>query len=105
MMSPQLSLDPPACRPPDLETLTPPAGVDATAWAACGTNLTARGLKENELWVMLHDTTGICPNVGVSEARIREIIANHWDAASCTHAAKVQMLKALDTGACGGDAG
>lgn len=105
MMSPQLSLDRPACRPPDLETLTPPTGVDATAWAACGTNLTARGLKENELWVMMHDTSGICPNAGVSEARIREIIANDWDAASCTHATKEQMLKALDTGACGGDAG
>ena len=121
MMSPQLSLDRPACRPPDLETLTPPTGVDATAWAACGTNLTARGLKENELWVMMHDTSGICPNAfppacrGAGDAmwtrflphmiRIREIIANDWDAASCTHATKEQMLKALDTGACGGDAG
>ncbi len=105
MGSPQLSLDRPACRAPDLETLTPPVGVDVTAWATCGTNLTARGLKENELWVMLHDTAGICPNVGVSEARIREILTTDWDAASCTHATREQLLKALDAGACGGDAG
>ncbi len=105
MMSPQLSLDQPACRAPDLDTLEPPAGVEATAWSTCGTNLTTRGLKNNELWVMMHDTTGICPNAGVSEARIREILANDWDAAQCTHATKAQMLNALETGACGGDAG
>lgn len=104
-MSPQLSLDRQACHAPDLDTLQPPAGVDAEKWAACGTALTGRGLKENELWVMLHDTTGICPNAGVSEARIREILATDWDAAQCTHATKEQMLNALDTGACDGDAG
>jgi len=103
--SPQMSLDRTACRAPGLETLSPPAGADATAWAGCGAKLADRGLSENELWLMMHDPAGICPNVGVSEARIREIIASDWDAAQCTHATKEQMLKALDTGACGGDAG
>lgn len=104
MMSPQVALDTGACRAPDLATLQPPSGVDTAKWSACAGALTTRGLKENELWVIMHDTSGICPNVGVSEARIREIIANDWDAAQCTHATKEQMLNALDAGACGGDA-
>ncbi len=107
MMSPLLSLDSAACHKNDvsLEDLDPPAGVNVGAWATCGNGLKSHGLKDNELWVMLHQAEGVCPNVGVSEIRIREIIANDWDAASCTHATKEAMLKALDTSACGGDAG
>ena len=107
MMSPLLGLDSVACHKNDvsLDDLGPPAGVDVQAWAACGAGLKSRGLKDNELWVVLHEPEGICPNVGVSEPRIREIIANDWNAASCTHATKEAMLKALDTGGCGGDAG
>lgn len=108
MMSPLLSLDGIACRTPEvsLDTLDPPAGIDTQAWATCGANLTSRGLTSNELWVVMHDpVAGICPNLGVSEARIRDIIAKDWVAASCTHATRDAMLKALDTGACGGDAG
>jgi hypothetical protein len=71
----------------------------------CVAGLKARGLKDNELWVMLHTPDGICPNVGVEEPRIREILAKDWEAAGCKVHTPKEMLKALDGGACGGDAG
>ena len=71
----------------------------------CVAGLKARGLKENELWVMLHTPDGICPNVGVEEARIREILAKDWEAAGCKVHTPKEMLRALESGACGGDAG
>lgn len=73
--------------------------------AQCVAGLKARGLKENELWVMLHTPDGICPNVGVEEPRIREILAKDWEAAGCKVHTPKEMLKALESGACGGDAG
>jgi hypothetical protein len=63
------------------------------------------GLTNRELWVMTHDpVVGICPNAGVTEARIREIAAL-WDRAPCHKHTPAEMLHALDTHACGGDAG
>jgi len=88
-----------------LNDLTPPPGVDVQKWAACGTRLKARGLTDSELWVMLHTPAYACPNVGVDEARIRAIIANDWEQAGCTTSTKTEMLSALETGKCGGDAG
>jgi hypothetical protein len=88
-----------------LDDLTPPPGVDVQKWAACGSGLKARGLSDSELWVMLHTPAYACPNVGVDEARIRAIIANDWEQAGCTTSTKAEMLSALETGKCGGDAG
>lgn len=88
-----------------LNDLTPAPGVDVQKWAACGTGLKARGLTDSELWVMLHTPAYACPNVGVDEARIRAIIANDWEQAGCTTSTKAEMLSALETGKCGGDAG
>jgi hypothetical protein len=45
------------------------------------------------------------PNVGVEEPRIREILAKDWEAAGCKVHTPKAMLKALESGACGGDAG
>lgn len=88
-----------------LNDLTPAPGVDVQKWSACGNGLKARGLTDNELWVMLHTPAYACPNVGVDEARIRAIIANDWEQAGCTTSTKAEMLSALETGKCGGDAG
>lgn len=71
----------------------------------CTRGLKARGLKPNELWVMANGPQGACPNNGVSEARLREILTKDWEAAGCKQYSKAEMLHALDTGACGGDAG
>jgi hypothetical protein len=62
-------------------------------------------VKDNEIWVMMHEPDGVCPNMGVDEARIRAIISNDWEAAGCVQFTAQQMLHALDSGACGGDAG
>lgn len=107
MMSPLLGLDSPTCHKNDvsLDELEPPAGVDLQAWVACGKGLKARGLKDNEIWAVMQKSDSICPTKGVTEARIREIIANDWPAASCTYATKEAMLKALDAGVCSEDAG
>lgn len=83
----------------------PPPAADPALASACTNALKARGLKESELWLMAHTPDGICPNNGVSEARIREILDKDWEAAGCRQYSKAEMLKALDTGACGGDAG
>jgi hypothetical protein len=82
----------------------PPAAEPALA-AACTNGLKARGLQANELMLMAHTPDGICPNNGVTEARIREILDKDWEAAGCRQYSKAEMLKALTTGACGGDAG
>jgi hypothetical protein len=81
------------------------AGVDPQVAAACSAGLVTRGLEENEHWLIMHEPAGICPNMGVTEARIREIIAKDWNEAGCTQFTREQMLNALNTGACGGDAG
>ena len=85
--------------------MTLPEGVDAATAEACATGPASRGLKENEIWLMVQTPDGVCPNVGVDEPRIRAIIANDWEAAGCKQFTKEQMLHALDSGACGGDAG
>ncbi len=77
---------------------------DPDETAECQAGLNARGVKPNEMWVMMHPPEGICPNVGVSEARIREI-ASFWEAANCHKHTPAEILHALDSGACGGDAG
>lgn len=93
------------CPDVSLSTISAPVGVDQQTWSACGAGLKARGLKDNELWVMLHHWSEICPNAGVTETRIREILDKDWEAAGCTFATKTEMLKPLEAGACGGDAG
>lgn len=88
-----------------MDDYTPPPGVDVQVAAACAAGLAQRGLKDTEVWLVMHEPAGVCPNAGVDEPRIREIIAKDWDAAGCKQFTKEQMLNALDTGACGGDAG
>ena len=83
----------------------PPAGVDLQVAEACVAGLVSRGLSEKEVWLVAREPEGVCPNLGIDEPRIREIIAKDWDAADCGHFTKEQMLHALDSGACGGDAG
>lgn len=82
-----------------------PSDIDLKVASVCSAGLVTRGLQEEELFVIMHEPDGVCPNMGVSEARIREIIAKDWDAAGCTQYTKEQMLHALNSGACGGDAG
>jgi hypothetical protein len=72
--------------------------------AACQAGLRSRGLRANEMWVMMHTPDGICPNAGVDEARIREIVG-FWAASGCSRRTPAEMLHALESGACGGDAG
>jgi len=83
----------------------PPPAADPALASACTNGLKARGLASNELMLMAHTPDGICPNNGVTEARIREILDKDWEAAGCRQYSKAEMLKALTTGACGGDAG
>ncbi len=79
--------------------------VDVAVAETCVAGLVSRGLSENEIWLVAREPEGVCPNLGIAEPRIREIIAKDWDAAGCTQFTKEQMLHALDSGACGGDAG
>jgi hypothetical protein len=82
-----------------------PPGVDINVATACAAGLIARGISEPELWLVLGAPEGVCPSSGINERRLRDIIAKDWNAASCTQFTPEQMLHALDTGACGGDAG
>lgn len=88
-----------------MDDYRPPAGVDPQVAETCVTGLVARGLSEKEVWLVAREPDGVCPNLGIDEPRIREIIAKDWDAAGCKQFTKEQMLHALDSGACGGDAG
>lgn len=81
-----------------------PDGVDVQVATTCAAGLAARGVKETELWLVLGEPAGVCPNNGVTEQRLRSIIADDWAPAGCTQFSKDQMLHALETGACGGDA-
>jgi hypothetical protein len=63
------------------------------------------GLTTKELWVVLRDPAGVCPNAGVDEARIREIVGYYSKTPACRKHTPKELLNALDTGACGGDAG
>jgi hypothetical protein len=97
------SPSPPAAN--DAGSFVPPPAADPALASACTNGLKARGLASNELMLMAHTPDGICPNNGVSEARIREILDKDWEAAGCRQYSKAEMLKALNDGACGGDAG
>ena len=88
-----------------MDDYRPPAGVDLQAAEACVAGLVSRGLSEREVWLVAREPEGVCPNLGIDELRIREIIAKDWDAAGCRQFTKEQMLHALDSGACGGEAG
>jgi hypothetical protein len=95
----------PPTAPPDAGGFVPPPAADPALAAACTNGLKARGLASNELMLMAHTPDGICPNNGVTEARIRAILDKDWEAAGCRQYSKAEMLKALNDGACGGDAG
>lgn len=72
---------------------------------ACRRGLIEKGLNEAELEIMLGPMAGVCPNNGVSEGRIREILNTIWTPAGCHQHGPIEVAKALDNGACGGDAG
>ena len=72
---------------------------------ACRRGLIEKGLSEAELDIMLGPMAGVCPNNGVSEGRIREILNTIWTPAGCHQHGPIEVAKALDSGACGGDAG
>jgi hypothetical protein len=66
---------------------------------ACQAGLRAKGLKENEMWVMMHEPAKICPGNGVSAARIRQI-AGFWEAAGCKVHTPKEITSAVDKGTC-----
>jgi hypothetical protein len=72
---------------------------------ACRRGLIEKGLNEAELEIMLGPMAGVCPNMGVSEGRIREILNTIWTPAGCRQHGPIEVARALDSGACGGDAG
>jgi hypothetical protein len=72
---------------------------------ACRRGLVEKGLSEAELEIMLGPMAGVCPNNGVSEGRIREILNTIWTQAGCHQHGPIEVARALDSGACGGDAG
>lgn len=72
---------------------------------ACRRGLIEKGLTEAELEIMLGPMAGVCPNNGVSEGRIREILNTIWTPAGCRQHGPIEVAKTLDSGACGGDAG
>jgi hypothetical protein len=82
-----------------------PDGVSPQAVTDCATGLVGRGITEAEFNIVMREPAAICPNTGVSEDRLREIITRDWPAAGCTQLTQEQMLAALNSGACGGDAG
>jgi hypothetical protein len=71
----------------------------------CAAGLKARGLTDDELRIMLGPMAGVCPNVGIDETRIRRILSDIWTGAGCTQHTPAEVLKTLESGACGGDAG
>lgn len=71
----------------------------ATETDACQAGLKSRGVRDNEMWVMMHAPAQICPNNGVSATRIREIIG-FWSAAGCMKNTPAEMSRALDSGIC-----
>lgn len=103
---------------PPTANVIPPQSADQTAPAnavadmsptdsmpACRRGLIEKGLNEAELEIMLGPMAGVCPNTGVSEGRIREILNTIWTQAGCHQHSPIEVAKALDSGACGGDAG
>jgi hypothetical protein len=116
----KVSSEAPAERPSPSSpaNVIPPQGADQTAplpalvdmsptdsMPACRRGLIEKGLSEAELEIMLGPMAGVCPNNGVSEGRIREILNTIWTPAGCRQHGPIEVAKALDSGACGGDAG
>jgi hypothetical protein len=98
---PPQSTDAPAQQPlPVLADMSP-----TDSMPACRSGLIAKGLNEAELEIMLGPMAGVCPSMGVSEGRIREILNTIWTQAGCHQHGPIEVAKALDSGACGGDAG
>lgn len=95
--------------PPQSAAAPPPAATAdmslTDSMPACEKGLRAKGLNEAELHIMLGPMAGVCPNNGVSEGRIREILTTIWTQAGCSQHGPIEVAKALDSGACGGDAG
>ncbi len=77
---------------------------DADLLRACEAGLKAKGVKPEELQIMLGFPQGFCPYMGVTADRIRAI-AEIWEEAGCRQYSKEIVLQALNSGACGGDAG
>lgn len=102
---------PPANVIPPQSTVTPQATTTfadmspTDSMPACRRGLIEKGLNEAELDIMLGPMAGVCPNNGVSEGRIREILNTIWTPAGCHQHGPIEVAKALDSGACGGDAG
>jgi hypothetical protein len=119
----KVSSEAPAVAEPEAPAPTnviPPQGADAPAqqplpvltdmsptdsMPACRRGLIEKELNEAELEIMLGPMAGVCPNNGVSEGRIREILNTIWTPAGCRQHGPIEVAKALDSGACGGDAG
>lgn len=77
-----------------------PPGVDQAVATTCATGLVARGIRENELWLVLGAPEKVCPAVDISEERIRDIIERDWALSGCTQFSAEEMLKALNSGTC-----
>ncbi len=107
LLAPLQGLESGRCTPLDVAEFGPMLEIpsDTPETPTCMLGLKVRGLTDNEMLVMLRPAAGICPKVGVDEARIREILAKDWEAAGCKAHTQVEMLHALESGACGGDAG
>jgi hypothetical protein len=117
----KVSSEAPAVVAPDIPAPTnviPPQSADAPqtpaivadmsptdSMPACRRGLIEKGLNESELEIMLGPMAGVCPNNGVSQGRIREILNTIWTQAGCHQHSPIEVAKALDSGACGGDAG
>ena len=98
---PPQSAEQPAQQPlPVLADMSP-----TDSMPACRRGLIDKGLNEAELEIMLGPMAGVCPNNGVSEGRIREILDTIWTRAGCRQHGPIEVARALDSGACGGDAG
>jgi hypothetical protein len=104
---------PPASQPthviPLQSTVAPPplatADMSLTdSMPSCEKGLRAKDLNEAVLHLMLGPMAGVCPNNGVSGGRIREILTTIWTQAGCHQHGPIEVAKALDSGACGGDA-
>jgi hypothetical protein len=96
-------IPPQSDQPPPAYVATDMTPTDSTP--QCRAGLRAKGATEAELNIVLGPMAGVCPNTGVDEGRIREILMRDWIAAGCRQHTPIEVARALDSGACGGDAG